>query len=122
MVEVVCDTSFLIHMANSRIKNISTLDTEIGRIDFIVPIVVLNELKKLSNDSKKGVKASNTLKFIKNFKQIEITGKFADNAILEHVKNFGGMVATMDKDLKIKLKNLNGSIISISNDRIVLEP
>ena len=121
MVEVVCDTSFLIHMANSRIKNISILETEIGQINFTVPIVVLNELKKLSHDSKKGLRASHTLKFIRNFKQIEITGTFADSAILEYVKRFGGIVATMDKDLKNKLKNLNGSIISISNDRIVLE-
>lgn len=97
------------------------LETEIGRINFIVPVVVLNELKKLSYDSKKGLRASHALQFIKHFKQIEITGTFADSAILEHVKQSGGIVATMDKDLKNKLKNLNGSVLSISNDRIILE-
>ncbi|MGB1428855.1 MAG: twitching motility protein PilT, partial [Nitrosopumilus sp.] len=30
MVEVICDTNFLIHLATRRIKNIDNLDTEIG--------------------------------------------------------------------------------------------
>ncbi|MEK6817844.1 MAG: twitching motility protein PilT, partial [Thermoproteota archaeon] len=30
MVEVICDTSFLIHLATRRIKNIDNIDVEIG--------------------------------------------------------------------------------------------
>ena len=47
MVEVICDTNFLIHLATRRIKNIDNLDMEIGSISFIVPEVVKNELIKL---------------------------------------------------------------------------
>ena len=50
-----------------------------------------------------------------------MSGKFADQAIIDHVRNHGGMIATMDKELKNKIKSLNGSIISFSNDKIVLE-
>jgi len=121
LVEVICDTSFLIHIANSRIKNISSFEPEIGQINFVVPIVVLNELKKLSNDDKKENRARSTLEYIKNFKKIEIFGHFADEAILEKVKKNGGIIATMDKELKNKVKNLGGSVISIANNRIVLE-
>ena len=55
MVEVVCDTSFLIHLATKRIKNISTLETEIGPLQFVVPDVVLKNLQKnlLKNREKK---------------------------------------------------------------------
>ena len=50
MVEVVCDTSFLMILASKNIKNISNLDTEIGAIEFTVPDMVINELERLSKD------------------------------------------------------------------------
>lgn len=50
MVEVVCDTSFLMILASKNIKNISNLDTEIGAIEFTVPNMVINELERLSKD------------------------------------------------------------------------
>ena len=49
MVEVICDTNFLIHLATKRIKNIDNLDVEIGSISFVVPKVAINELSKLQN-------------------------------------------------------------------------
>ena len=50
MVEVVCDTSFLMILASKNVKNISNLDTEIGTIEFTVPDMVINELERLSKD------------------------------------------------------------------------
>ena len=121
MVEVFCDTSFLIHLATRKIKNIDSINTEIGQIQFVVPSVVLAELEKLSKNQEKKQNATTTLEFAQNLKTIEMSGKFADQAIIEHVRNHGGMVATMDQELKNKIKSLNGSIISFSNDKIVLE-
>lgn len=51
MVEVVCDTSFLMILASRNVKNISNLDTEIGAIEFIVPDMVTSELDRLSKDT-----------------------------------------------------------------------
>ena len=121
MVEVICDTSFLIHLATHKIKNIDSINTEIGQIQFVIPYAVLNELKKLSKTQEKKQDATITLVFAQNLKTIEMSGKFADQAIIDHVRNHGGMIATMDKELKNKIKSLNGSIISFSNDKIVLE-
>ena len=121
MVEVICDTSFLIHLATRKIKNIDSVNTEIGQIQFVVPSAVLNELKKLSKSQKKKQDAIITLEFARNLKTTEMSGKFADQAIIEYVRNHGGMIATIDKELKNKIKSLNGSIISFSNDKIVLE-
>jgi len=50
LVEVVCDTSFLMILASKNIKNISNLDTEIGTIEFTVPDIVITELERLSQD------------------------------------------------------------------------
>ena len=121
MVDVICDTSFLIHLATRKIKNLDSIYTEIGNIEFVIPLVVLNELEQLTKRPNKQDDASKTLEFVRDMKNIEISGKFADNAILEHIKKHGGMVATMDEELKNKIKNLKGAVISFSNDKIVLE-
>ena len=121
MVEVICDTSFLIHLSTRKIKNLDSVNTEIGQIQFVVPSAVLNELEKLSKTQEKKQDAITALEFAQNLKTIEMSGKFADQAIIDHVRNHGGITATMDKELKNKIKSLNGSVMSFSNDKIVLE-
>lgn len=121
MVEVICDTSFLIHLATRHIKNIDNLDVEIGSISFVVPHVVKNELSKLQHKPEKKQDIIATLNFIKNFKTIPISGTFADKEIVDYVKENGSIVATMDKVLKKQVKQAGGSIISLSYDRILIE-
>ena len=121
MVEVICDTNFLIRLATRRIKNIDNLDVEIGSISFVVPEVVKNELVKLQNIPEKNQKITTTLNFIKNFKTIPINGTYADQELINYVKNNRSIIGTMDKGLKNKIKKLDSSILSIHNDKIVLE-
>ncbi len=121
MVEVICDTNFLIHLATRRIKNIDNLDVEIGQITFVVPQVVKNELSKLAKNPEKNQDIQSTLNYIKNLKTIPILGTFADKELLDYVSNNKVIVATMDKELKKQIKNHGSSIMSFSNDKIVLE-
>ncbi len=55
LVEVICDTSFVLALASNRIKNISNIETEIGPIEFIVPNLVIQELERISLNNKKKV-------------------------------------------------------------------
>ena len=121
MVEVICDTNFLIHLATKRIKNIDNIDVEIGPISFVVPKVVQEELSNLKNNDEKKQEILATLNFIKKFKVVPITGNYADKELINFVKNNGGMVGTMDKKLKKEIKKNGGSIISFLNDKIILE-
>jgi len=130
LVDVICDTSFLIHLATKQTRNIDSINIEIGQIEFVVPLVVLSELKDLTkrydfkrsdNAKFKSKKAIKTLEFVRNLKTISISGTYADKEILEHVKKHGGIIGCMDKELKSRIKHLGGSIISFSNDKIVLE-
>ena len=121
MVDVICDTSFLIHLATKKIKNIDNLETEIGQINFVIPDTVKNELEKLCTNKNKKLEAKATLNFIKNLRTIPISGNYADDAIISYVKEHGGMIATMDKELKNKAKSLGSSIITLSSDRIILD-
>ena len=121
MVEVICDSSFLIHLATKKIKNIDNLETEIGQIQFIVPDVVRKELQQLCENKSKRQAVLSTLDFIKKLKILQISGNYADESLISYVKKHGGIIATVDKELKNKIKKLGGSIISLSNDRIILE-
>ena len=47
MVEVICDTNFIIQLATKRIKNLDNINMEIGQLTFVVPQAVKNELTKL---------------------------------------------------------------------------
>jgi rRNA-processing protein FCF1 len=121
LVEVICDTNFLIHLATRRIKNIDNLDVEIGQVTFVVPEVVKNELSELIKNTKKQQDISQTLNFIKNFKVISLNGNFADKELINYVKKNSSIIATMDKELKKQIKKNCGTIMSLSNDKIVLE-
>ena len=121
MVEVICDTNFLIHLATHRIRNLDNLDVEIGRLSFVVPQVVKNELLELEKRPEKKPDIQSTLNYIKNFKIIPISGSFADKELLDYASKNRVIVATMDRELKKQIKNSGSSIISFSNDKIVLE-
>ena len=121
LIEVICDTNFLIHLATKRIKNIDNLDMEIGSISFVIPEVVKNELIKLQQVSQKNQEITVTLNFIKKFKTIPICGNYADKELINYIKNNRCIIGTMDKELKNKIKQLGNSILSIHNDKIILE-
>ena len=109
------------HFATNTITNIDSIETEIGNISFVVPEIVTKELEHLTENPDKNTVASQTLEHIKNFKTNSITGKTADHGILDFIEKNGGMVATMDRELKSKIKQVGGSILSIHNDKIILE-
>lgn len=121
LVEVICDTSFLIHLATKRIKNIDNLYVEIGQVTFVVPHVVRNELYELIKNPQKNQTAQITQDFIKNFKTISLSGNFADKELIDYVKKNKAIIGTMDKKLKKQIKKHGGSIMSFSNDKIILE-
>ena len=121
MVEIICDTNFLIHFATHRIKNLDSIELDMGSLTFVVPNVVYSELEKLQNSIKKGEDIKKTLDFIKKFERISIDGEYADKEILNFVKSKKCFVATMDKDLKKKIKEHGSNIISFHNDNLILE-
>tara|TARA_B100001540_G_scaffold295221_1_gene295834 strand:- start:2935 stop:3303 length:369 start_codon:yes stop_codon:yes gene_type:complete len=121
LVNVISDTSFLIHLATHRIKNINSIETDIGPLSFIIPKIVKKELEHLATDPNKKIISEQTLDFVKNFKTNDIDGNDADSAILDYIKENRSIVATMDRELKNKIKQLGSSILSIHNDKIILE-
>jgi len=53
VVKIICDSSFLMILGSKRIKNISSVETEIGALEYVVPDMVITELEKISGNDKK---------------------------------------------------------------------
>ena len=121
MVEVICDTNFLIHLATKRIKNLDKIICDIGSIQFLVPNVAFNELKKLETNSNKQNDIKITLEYVKKLERIQIDGTYADKEILKFIENNRSFIGTMDKELKKKVKAFGSSIISLHNNNLIIE-
>ncbi|MEM3103819.1 MAG: hypothetical protein QXL93_03985, partial [Candidatus Nitrosocaldus sp.] len=60
MVEVLVDTSFIIAMANMPIKGMDRLEVKLGRVEFLIPDIVVRELERIALDA--GVKRAKEAK------------------------------------------------------------
>lgn len=122
MVDVICDTSFLIVLASKPIKKLDVLENNLGRIDFVIPTVVIDELKNLASTStaKRANAARLALELVKRFKTVELQGGSADEVIVDYASKHRCYIATIDSALKDKLKNNGIDVITLVNDRIIV--
>lgn len=117
--EVICDTSFLMHLADGRIRNLD--DPDVVFLEFVVPDVTLRELERLAAHPFKGRLASRALAMAGTMKRLHMPGDYADTSILERVRARGGTVATVDRRLKRMVKSAGGHVVSIHDDTILAE-
>ena len=134
MADVLCDTSFVMHVATARIRNEGSLDTEIGELRYVVPPAVMAELGRLRREGEpaRAAAAAAALEFIGKRAVVAdpapgdpaaTAAETADEAIVWYVRSgAASIVATMDAGLKRAVKGAGGSVLSVSGDRIVLEP
>ena len=120
--EVICDTSFLMRMAAGRIRNVDGAGVDVGQIVYVVPEAVVSELERLTKSPAKRHDAAGALRLAGEMRRIKMPGGYADRAILDHVRERGGFVATIDRKLKADVKSAGGHIVSLHDDCIVLEP
>ena len=67
--EIICDTSFLIALVSNPIKCLDKVEYEIGKLKFIVPTFVLDELESIKKRSgpKKSMIANTAIQISKFF-------------------------------------------------------
>ena len=104
--KAILDTSFIL----SAIKNKIDFLEEI-KLAGMIPLVPQQVLKELENiiNSKKRLKfkdqAKLALKILKKTKTIDIKNNYVDKGLIEYSKKHKVIIATMDKELKQKIKN-----------------
>ena len=122
--DVLCDTSFLMALVSVPVKRLEKVEMELGKLFFLVPDIVVGELKRL--ETRTGPKRSRIAKTAveistSKFRIVELPEyKQVDEAILEYTKISKCVVATLDKNLKNKLLDANTPVITLSNNRLIV--
>lgn len=123
--EIICDTSFLIALVSNPIKCLDKIENELGKLTFIVPTFVLDELDSIERKSgpKKSMIAKTAICISKLKFEIKDIGKSknVDNKILNYVtKNRRLAVATLDSKLLNSLKMADVTTITLSKNKMII--
>jgi uncharacterized protein len=113
-------------LVSTPLKRMTKIEMELGGLTLLVPNVVIGELQRL--ETRAGPKRSliaRTAIEIANSKlrivDLPNCGGQVDEAILEFAKASNCAVATLDRNLKIALRRNNILIISLSNNKLIVE-
>jgi rRNA-processing protein FCF1 len=122
--QVLCDTSFLMVLVSKPIKNVERVEHELGPLDFIVPDIVMEELKRL--EAKAGHKRSTLARTAlalaqARFKAVEVPrAAHVDDSIVEYATEKKCAVATIDTNLRRRLIRNEVLVITLSRDRLTV--
>jgi len=118
--DVICDTSFLIVLVSAPIQRIDKVETELGKLNFLVPDIVIDELKHLEQTSgpKKSMIAKTAIEISSSKTKIVRVAKsrHADDAIVNYAIKHNCAAATIDRNLKKRLLANNILVITLSNN------
>ena len=123
--EIICDTSFLIALVSNPVKCLDKVEYEIGKLRFIVPTFVLDELESIKKKSgpKKSMIANTAIQISKLKFGIRDFGKSrnVDNEILNYaIQNRRYGVATLDGILLNRLKDAEVTTITLSQNKMII--
>lgn len=123
--EIICDTSFLIALVSNPVKCFDRIENEIGKLKFVVPTFVLEELYAIEKKSgpKKSMFAKTAIRISKLKFEIKEIGKSVnvDNEILDYAtKNRKFAVATLDSDLLNRLRMADVTTITLSKNKMII--
>ena len=118
--DVICDTSFLMVLVSAPVKCIDEVEKEIGKVNFLVPDIVIEELKHLERTSgpKKSMIAKTAIDISSSkSKIVEVpNSRHVDDAIINYAMNHNCAAATIDRNLKKRLLVNNILVITLSNN------
>ncbi len=122
--KVLCDTSFLIVLVSKPIKRVARIESQLGRLDFLVPDIVEGELKRLVQNAgpKRSRLAKTALELARaKFKTVAVSpAKHVDDSIIEYAMAQKCAVATIDTNLRRRLITNQVLALSLSKDNLII--
>lgn len=122
--QVLCDTSFLMVLVSKPIKRVAKIESQLGRLDFLVPDIVLGELERLAQNAgpKRSRLAKTALELAKaKFKTVAVVpAKHVDDSIIEYAMAQKCAVATIDTNLRRRLIANQVLVLSLSEDNFII--
>ncbi len=118
--EIILDTSFLLEIVSKPLRRLDELDALLGRVELAVLDTTLFELEYMCR--KRGVKARRALTALEYAKRLKMhpTDRRldADSAIIRYAVEKGCTVATMDQDLRQRLRSMGVAVVTLRDDNI----
>ena len=122
--QVLCDTSFLMVLVSKPIKNVERIEHEFGRLDFMVPDAVIDELERLQENAgpKRSALARTALEISRSrFKVVAVPrAVHVDDSIVEYATGEKCAVATIDTALRRRLIANGVPVLTLSRDRLTV--
>jgi rRNA-processing protein FCF1 len=121
---VLCDTSFLMVLVSKPLKRVAKIESQFGRLDFLVPNIVERELERLAYKAgpKRSRLAETALELARSkFKSVVVPpAKHVDDAIIGYAMIEKCAVATIDTNLRRRLIANQILVLSLSKDNLIV--
>jgi rRNA-processing protein FCF1 len=122
--EILCDTSFLMVLVSKPIKKVGRIESQLGRLDFLVPDIVKEELVRLAEKAgpKRSTLARTALELAKvKFKTVVVAkARHVDDSIIDYALKHRCAVATIDTNLRRRLIANEVLVLTLSRDRLII--
>lgn len=122
--KILCDTSFLMVLVSKPIKHVERMEHEFGKLDFVVPDIVIDELKRLQEKAgpKRSTLAKTALEVAKaRFSVVKVPeAAHVDDSIVEYATEKKCAVATIDTALRRRLIANSVLVLTLSRDRLTV--
>jgi rRNA-processing protein FCF1 len=122
--DILCDTSFLMVIVSKPIKQVARVESQFGRLDFLVPDIVQGELERLVETAgpKRSTLAKTALVLAKaKFRTVAVAkARHVDDSIIEYAGKHDCAVATIDTNLRRRLIANEVLVLTLSRDRLIV--
>lgn len=122
--KILCDTSFLMVLVSKPIKDVGKIEANLGRLDFLVPDIVIGELERLKDKAgpKRSTLAKTAIELAKTkFHIVPVApARHVDDSIIEYAMKDKCAVATIDTNLRRRLIANEVLVLTLSRDKLVV--
>jgi rRNA-processing protein FCF1 len=123
LINIIIDTSFLIALVTKPIKLLDDIIINYGKINFLIPDIVIEELHKIQN--RKSYKISQIARTaLEIAKQFEIVNtkklRYPDDSLLDYAISYNCAIATVDKNLIKRSLSEKIMVFSLKNNKIII--
>ncbi|MGQ9468404.1 MAG: PIN domain-containing protein [Nitrososphaerales archaeon] len=123
MKRVLLDASFILTLISKPLNLVEELEEMLGKVELLVLEDTIKELEAISKrpSIKKAKQAKLALDFVARLKHITYSYEgFVDDKILRCAMENRLLVATMDKELRKRLRAMGLSVISLRENRLIV--
>ncbi|MBI2937655.1 MAG: hypothetical protein HYY22_05560 [Thaumarchaeota archaeon] len=123
-VDLLLDSSFLIFLVETPSGGFTEIEDKLGKVEPIVLTSVIKELRRIADRaaSKRAKAAARALDYASGLRRVPQTGSGSvDDQILLYAKSSGAAVATLDTELRRRLRAAGVVVVTLSGNRLVVE-